>query len=70
MPTATQPVVMSVQQFCEWSSIGRTKVYEEIASSRLKTLKVGRRRLIKCDDRTSSAMSDTGSGRRYSGLGP
>lgn len=50
MPTATQPVVMSVQQFCEWSSIGRTKVYEEIASSRLKTLKVGRRRLIKYDE--------------------
>jgi excisionase family DNA binding protein len=41
---------MSVQQFCEWSSIGRTKVYEEIATHRLKTLKVGRRRLIKRDE--------------------
>ncbi len=50
MPTATLPVVMSVQQFCEWSSIGRTKVYKEIATHRLKTLKVGRRRLIKRDE--------------------
>ena len=32
MSTAPQSVVMSVQQFCEWSSIGRTKVYEEIAT--------------------------------------
>lgn len=50
MSTATLPVVMSVRQFCEWSSIGRTKVYEEIATHRLKTLKVGRRRLIKRDE--------------------
>jgi excisionase family DNA binding protein len=50
MSTAPQSVVMSVQQFCEWSSIGRTKVYEEIATHRLKTLKVGRRRLIKRDE--------------------
>ena len=50
MSTAPQSVVMSVQQFCEWSSIGRTKVYEEIATHRLKTLKVSRRRLIKRDE--------------------
>lgn len=48
---------MSVQQFCEWSSIGMTKVYEEIATRRLKTLKVGRRRLIKRDEAQRSLDS-------------
>lgn len=50
MTNTAQPVVMSIQQFCEWSSIGRTKVYEEIANCKLRTLKIGRRRLIKFED--------------------
>ena len=50
MPTAIPSVVMSVTEFCQWSSIGRTKANEEMASRRLKSLKVGRRRLIKVVD--------------------
>ena len=36
----------SVDGFAEDNSLGRTKVYEEIAAGRLKTFLVGRRRLI------------------------
>jgi excisionase family DNA binding protein len=37
---------MSIQAFCAWAGIGRTKVYEEIEAGRLSTVKVGRRRLV------------------------
>lgn len=50
MPPATQPAVMTIKQFCVWSALGRTKVYEEISASRLRTLKVGRRRLIRWEE--------------------
>lgn len=35
-----------ITSFSQAFKIGRTKVYEEIKSGRLKTLKVGRRRII------------------------
>ncbi len=41
-----QAGAMSVKQFCLWSNIGRTVVYEEIASGRLQAKKVGRRTII------------------------
>ena len=46
METRTSPALMSVQAFCAWASIGRTKVYEEIETGRLKTVLIGRRRLV------------------------
>ncbi|MDP3803473.1 excisionase family DNA-binding protein [Brevundimonas sp.] len=42
----TPPALMSIQAFCAWAGIGRTKVYEEIEAGRLSTVKVGRRRLV------------------------
>lgn len=42
----TPPALMSIQAFCAWSGIGRTKAYEEIEAGRLSTVKVGRRRLV------------------------
>jgi len=36
----------SIKDFMERHGIGRNCVYEEITSGRLKTIKVGRRRLI------------------------
>ena len=62
MLPATQPAVMSIKQFCDWSSIGRTKVYAEIATSKLRTLKVGKRRLIKFEEaqRWLDSYSDGG----------
>ena len=47
METRTpQPALMSIQAFCAWASIGRTKVYEEIEAGTLKTVLIGRRRLV------------------------
>lgn len=42
----TPPGLLSVQAFCAWASIGRTKVYEEIQEGRLVTVTYGRRRLV------------------------
>ena len=41
---------MSIRAFGESYNLGRTSVYEEIRSGRLKTKKVGRRTLIGDDD--------------------
>jgi len=37
---------LSVEQFCHWAGIGRTKVYEEIDAGRLEAKKFGRRTII------------------------
>lgn len=42
----TPPALLSVQAFCAWASIGRTKFYQEIEEGRLRTVTVGRRRLV------------------------
>ena len=36
----------SINEFCDDNDIGRTTVYKEIAAGRLRTMKVGARRLI------------------------
>jgi len=41
---------LSVRDFCRWSSLGRTAVYEEIGRGRLKARKVGRRTIILFED--------------------
>ena len=41
---------MSLAQFCQNYSIGRTKAYEEIVSGRLRARKNGNRTLITEDD--------------------
>lgn len=43
---------ISIDEFCEWANIGRTLVYKEIAAGRLKTAKVGRRRLVAVHEAT------------------
>ena len=40
----------SISSFCGAYEIGRTKTYDEINSGRLKTVKVGRRRIIPHDN--------------------
>lgn len=37
---------MSVAEFLDWASIGRTKFYEERATGRLKIRKIGRKTVI------------------------
>jgi hypothetical protein len=41
---------MTIRHFCHWAGIGRTMAYKEIGCGRLKTVKVGRRRLVKWSD--------------------
>jgi len=40
------PALMSIQAFCAWSSLGRTKVYAELKLQRLRSIRIGGRRLI------------------------
>jgi len=40
------PALMSIAQVCDKIGLGRTRVYEELTSGRLKSVKVGSRRLI------------------------
>lgn len=40
------PPFMTIQEFQAWSRLGRTKIYELLASGDLKAIKVGRRTLI------------------------
>jgi len=46
MLTDIQKPALSIAEFCEAVSIGRTRAYVEIKSGRLRVLKVGRRSLI------------------------
>ena len=41
---------MSVNGFCSWASIGRSKFYEEHAAGRLKVRKIGRKTLVTMAD--------------------
>ena len=44
--SADSKTVLSVNEFCHQAGIGRTKLYQEIASGRLKARKCGRRTII------------------------
>lgn len=44
LPTPTP--LMTIQGFCAWSTLGRTKTYAEINAGRLKARKIGGRTLI------------------------
>ncbi len=39
-------MLKSVSEVCEWTGLGRTRLYEEMNSGRLRSVKIGRRRLI------------------------
>lgn len=41
---------LSVAEFARWSGISRSKTYELIGAGSLKSIKVGRRRLIRMSD--------------------
>jgi excisionase family DNA binding protein len=50
--------LLSIEQAARALGIGRTALYSEIAAGRIRSVKVGRRRLV-----PSSAISDVASGR-------
>lgn len=41
---------LTIDAFCERYSVGRTFTYEEIAKGRLKSVSLGRKRLVHVDD--------------------
>ena len=40
------PKLLSINEFCDLTGIGRTKAYQELSAGRLTALKIGRRTLI------------------------
>lgn len=53
----------TIPQACEIANLGRTKLYEEIAASRLRIVKFGRRTLIRDEElRRWLAAAETVSG--------
>jgi excisionase family DNA binding protein len=50
MLTDIQKPALSIADFCAATTLGRTRVYEEIKHGRLKVLKCGRRTLIPVDE--------------------
>ncbi|ESZ56499.1 hypothetical protein [Mesorhizobium sp. L103C131B0] len=43
---SSQGGAMTIDQFCKWAAIGRTLAYREISAGRLRSVKVGKRRLV------------------------
>lgn len=50
MPDHTQPAVMTIADFGRWSRMGRTRIYEEIATGALPVFKIGRRTYVRTVD--------------------
>jgi excisionase family DNA binding protein len=46
MPMLQSRAALTINEFCEWARLGRTRVYEEIGRGALPAIKVGRRTLI------------------------
>lgn len=46
MPAEIRPLNMTVNEFCAWARIGRTKAYELMNSGEIKSFKIGRSTLI------------------------
>ncbi|WP_430427938.1 helix-turn-helix transcriptional regulator [Parasphingorhabdus sp.] len=44
--TNKPPKLLSINDFCALTGIGRTKAYQELSSGRLTAVKIGRRTLI------------------------
>jgi excisionase family DNA binding protein len=53
LPTADgvlQPLALSIRQACAVAGVSRSTLYEEIAAGRLKSVRIGARRLILVED--------------------
>jgi excisionase family DNA binding protein len=42
--------LLTIPEFINWCRLGRTRVYEEIGSGRLRAIKIGRRTFVRRDD--------------------
>jgi len=50
MNTLSTQGALSVSQFCEWASIGRTKFYQEVKEGRLVIRKIGNKTIVTMKD--------------------
>ncbi len=41
---------MTVDEFCGWASIGRSKFYQEVNEGRIKLRKIGRKSIVTVND--------------------
>ena len=41
---------LTVDEFCGWASIGRSKFYQEVAEGRIRLRKIGRKSVVTIDD--------------------
>jgi len=41
---------LSVDEFCGWASIGRSKFYQEVAAGRIRLRKIGRKSVVTMPD--------------------
>lgn len=46
LPDPISPYALSIVEACQFSGIGRTRLYAAISAGELKTLKIGARRLV------------------------
>jgi hypothetical protein len=44
--TAPNRGAMTVDEFCSWASIGRSKFYQEVAEGRITIRKIGRKSVV------------------------
>lgn len=53
---------MSVDEFCAWASIGRSKFYREVAADRIRLRKIGRKSVVTMPDALAwlSSLPDAG----------
>lgn len=50
---AVEPIALTIAEFCRVTGVGRSKVYQELKSSRLRAVKVGTRTLIPVSELTA-----------------
>ena len=56
---------MSVNEFCGWAGIGRSKFYQEVADGRIPIRKIGRRSVVLIADAQSWLESLPTAGARH-----
>ena len=49
----TEKAAFTVDQFCTWAAIGRSKFYREVSEGRLRLRKIGRKSVVTMADATA-----------------
>jgi excisionase family DNA binding protein len=57
-PPDGPPALLSIQEAARRLSVGRTRLYDEIGAGRLRSVRIGRRRLVPADALAALAAGD------------